>query len=239
MFKSIFILPFLFLSIYADNFDFKPFKTELVKAENAYGYVLDSPEIKLYSSGVVVHNFGTSQIILATVNVVAKENGLAKLQFAVFDMLEQSALPLLKAVPEPKDEVILNFLYDRALIIAPNEESYHLVENQFPNIYFTHIDVFGAQLIRASKAAPTKSDFKTFCANNASGVLVFALKDKAVFVDCQDFKILYSSPLKTSNTQTELPFYSRIKGYRNEFFDFKSPKVKDYYQYYNSLLGLK
>lgn len=239
MFKFVFILPFLFLSIYADDFNLKPFKTELVKVEDIYGYVLDSPKIKLYSSGVVVHNFGTSQSILAKVSVIAKENGLAKLQFGVFDMLEQSALPLPNAVPQPKDEVILNFLYDRALIIAPNEEDYRLIENQFPNIYFTHIDVFGAQLIRTSKAAPTRSDFKTFCANNASGVLVFALKDKAVFVDCQDFKILYSSPLKTSNTQTELPFYSRIKGYRNEFFDFNSPKVKDYYQYYNSLLGLK
>ena len=99
------------LNLFAD-FDFKVVKTQLLKTEDLYAYVKDDPRIKLNSSGVVMHNFDKSKSIIARASVIAKENGMAKLEFSVFSSLEQEALPLPNILPEVGDEVILNFLYD-------------------------------------------------------------------------------------------------------------------------------
>ncbi|RQD69306.1 exporting protein [Campylobacter hepaticus] len=225
------------LSLFAFEFDLKPVKDKLLKVDDIYGYIKDSSNIKLYSSGIVVQHFKNSQSIIARVNVVAKENGLAKLQFGVFSDLQQEALPLPNVLPQIGDEVILNFLYDRGLIIAPNEQIYKQLVEKFPQIYFTHIDIFGAQLIKTATLSPKRSDFRRFCADNAVGILVIALENKAQFVDCQNFNKLYEVPIQKANS-VQIPFYSRIEGYKANFFDFSSQEIGNYYQYYNALINL-
>ena len=46
------------------------------------------------------------------------------MRFEVFDALEQKALPLPGILPKSGDELVLNYLYDRSLIVAPNKEIY-------------------------------------------------------------------------------------------------------------------
>ncbi|MBZ7968635.1 plasminogen-binding N-terminal domain-containing protein [Campylobacter molothri] len=223
------------LTLFAANFNLKPIKTELLKVDDIYGYIKDSPEIQINSSGVVLQQFKNSKSIIARVNVIAKENGLAKLEFSVFSDLKQKALPLPNVLPQIGDEVILNFLYDRGMIIAPDEKTYNDLASDFSQIYFTHIDIFGAQLIRSSTVAPKRSDFRKFCADNAVGILIFALEDKAKIIDCQNFNELYEIPIKKASS-VQIPFYSRVDGYRTNFFDFNAQKINDYYQYYNALI---
>ena len=237
MLKSFFVLFILNFSLFAASFDLKPVKTQLVSVDDIYGYVKDSPEIKLNSSGVVVQSFSTSKTIIARASVVAKENGLAKLEFSVFDTLEQNALPLPNILPQSGDEVILNFLYDRGLIVAPNEEIYNEVLDSLPQIYFTHIDIFGASLIRNSVISPKRSNFRKFCNENAVGVVVFALQEKARIVDCQDFNELFSFEISKAS-EVNVPFYSRINGYKSSFFDFNSQEIGNYYRYYETLIEL-
>lgn len=76
------------LSLFAVGFDLKPIKSELVKVDDIYGYIKDSDDIKLYSSGVVVQHFSNSQSIIARASVIDK-NGLAKLEFSVFQLLSK------------------------------------------------------------------------------------------------------------------------------------------------------
>lgn len=236
MFKCILFLLIITLNAFAD-FNFKTIKTKLLDVDDMYGYIEDNPQITLHSSGVVVQSFEHSKSIIARVSVVAKENNRAKLEFSTFADLEQDALPLPNVLPKQGDEVILNFLYDRALIIAPNEQSYEHIASSFKQMYFTHIDIFSAQLIRDSVLAPKRSDFRKFCADNAVGILAFALEGKALFVDCQNFNVLYETPIPQF-TGTALPFYSRIDGYKRNFFDFNSIEVGDYYKYYTMLITL-
>lgn len=232
------IMMLFFANLYAD-FNLNPVKTNLIKVDGSYGYVKDSSEISLYSSGIVMHNFADSKSIVARASVISKENGLAKLEFKVFDSLEQKALPLPNILPEVNDEVILNFLYNRALIIAPNESIYNEIEQSFPQIYFTHIDIFGAQLIRDSVGSPKRSDFRKFCSNNAVGILIFALDQKAVFVDCQDFNILAENSISKA-TKIQTPFYSRVGSYKNKFLGFltSDQDITNFYGYYKALLGI-
>ncbi|TKX31768.1 plasminogen-binding N-terminal domain-containing protein [Campylobacter estrildidarum] len=235
MLKIIVFFLALSISVFAVDFNLKPIKTELLRVDDIYGYIKDDPKIKVNSSGIVVQQFKTSKSIVARASVIAKENGFAKLEFSVFSDLEQKALPLPDVLPKGGDEVILNFLYDRGVVIAPDEKTYNELVLDFPQIYFTHIDVFGAQLIRTSTLAPKRSDFRKFCADNAVGILVFALEDKAKVVDCQNFKELFEIPIfKSSNIQ--IPFFSRIGGYRSNFFDLNSQEIGNYYRYYNALI---
>ncbi|EAH8148626.1 exporting protein [Campylobacter coli] len=237
MLKFLTFILSLSIGLFAADLNLKPVKTELLKVEDIYGYIKDSSDIKLNSSGVVIQRFQTSKSIIARASVIAKEKGLAKLKFSVFADLEQDALPLPNVVPQKGDEVVLNFLYDRGLVIAPDEQTYNKLVSSFPEIYFTHIDILGAQLIRSSSLAPKRSDFRKFCADNAVGILIFALEDKAKIVDCQDFSELYELAIaKPSSIQ--VPFYSRIGGYKSNFFDFNSQEVGNYYRYYDALINL-
>ncbi len=237
MLKFLTFILSLSIGLFAADLNLKPVKTELLKVEDIYGYVKDSSDIKLNSSGVVIQRFQTSKSIIARASVIAKEKGLAKLKFSVFADLEQDALPLPNVVPQKGDEVVLNFLYDRGLVIAPDEQTYNKLVSSFPEIYFTHIDILGAQLIRSSSLAPKRSDFRKFCADNAVGILIFALEDKAKMIDCQDFSELYELAIaKPSSIQ--VPFYSRIGGYKSNFFDFNSQEVGNYYRYYDALINL-
>ncbi|EAK0805985.1 exporting protein [Campylobacter coli] len=237
MLKFLTFILSLSIGLFAADLNSKPVKTELLKVEDIYGYIKDSSDIKLNSSGVVIQRFQTSKSIIARASVIAKEKGLAKLKFSVFADLEQDALPLPNVVPQKGDEVVLNFLYDRGLVIAPDEQTYNKLVSSFSEIYFTHIDILGAQLIRSSSLAPKRSDFRKFCADNAVGILIFALEDKAKIVDCQDFSELYELAIaKPSSIQ--VPFYSRIGGYKSNFFDFNSQEVGNYYRYYDALINL-
>ena len=237
MLKFLAFILTLSVSIFATSFDLKPLKTELLKVDDIYGYVKDSPEIKINSSGVVMQRFQTSKSIIARASVVSKENGLAKLEFSVFSALEQEALPLPNVLPQIGDEVVLNFLYDRGLIIAPDELTYNKLVKDFPQMYFTHIDIFGAQLIRTATLSPKRSDFRKFCADNAVGILIVALEDKAEIVDCQDFTKLDEISIDKAGS-VQVPFYSRISGYKSNFFDFNSQEVGNYYRYYDVLINL-
>lgn len=237
MFKTIVCFLALNLSLFAVGFDLKPVKSELIKVDDIYGYIKDNADIKLYSSGVVLQRFQNSQSIIARASVIAKKDGLAKLQFSVFSALKQDALPLPNVLPKAGDGVILNFLYDRGLVIAPDEQTYNQLVKEFPQIYFTHIDIFGAQLIRSATLSPKRSDFRRFCDDNAVGILVIALENQAEIVDCQNFNKLYEVPI-AKTTSIQIPFYSRIGGYKSNFFDFNSQKIGNYYKYYNSLINL-
>ncbi len=237
MLKFLTFILSLSIGLFAADLNLKPVKMELLKVEDIYGYIKDSSDIKLNSSGVVIQRFQTSKSIIARASVIAKEKGLAKLKFSVFADLEQDALPLPNVVPQKGDEVVLNFLYDRGLVIAPDEQTYNKLVSSFPEIYFTHIDILGAQLIRSSSLAPKRSDFRKFCADNAVGILIFALEDRVKMVDCQDFSELYELAIaKPSSIQ--VPFYSRIGGYKSNFFDFNSQEVGNYYRYYDALINL-
>lgn len=237
MLRFILVSLTLTLSLFAD-FSPKVFKTQLLSVDDTYGYVKDSPEIQLNSSGVVMHGFDDSRSIIARASVIAKENGVAKLEFKVFSSLEQAALPLPDILPQVGDEVILNFLYDRAVVVAPDRQSYEDIVDSYPQIYFVHIDILGAQLVRNGLLSPKRSDFRKFCANNAVGILIFVLEQKAKFVDCQDFTTLYEIPISRPSS-VKVPFYSRIEEYKGGLLDFDSQGVGNFYRYYETLIDLK
>nr|WP_187153084.1 plasminogen-binding N-terminal domain-containing protein [Campylobacter volucris] len=220
---------------YAKGFDL--IQTKLEKVEDIYGYIKDDPKILMHSSGIVVHNIENQKTIVARASVIGRENDFVKLQFKVFDMLVQDAMPLPNVLPEVGDKVVLNYLYDRALIIAPDKKVYDYIAQKFSDLYFLHPDLFGAHMIQEYRQTPRRSDFRSFCSKNAVGLLVVALEKKAELVDCQDFEKIQEIEIPQAQS-LQIPFYSRITGYKSDIFSLNDESIGNYYIYYEKLINL-
>lgn len=236
---------FVFLSIFfaftlecfGASFNMPTYQTSILSVKDGYAEIPNSPNIIVGSSGVVMHTFGNGESsIIARAVVTQKSSTIAKIRFEVFSMLEQSALPLPGVTPKSGDKVILNFLYQRSLIVAPNKEIYAEIVKSFPNITFVHPDIAAADLSYEYKPNPSRDDFRRICKNNAAGLIFIALDGKGVFADCGSFKILKEFP-SGKISYYELPFYTQIKNIKTAFWDFKNGQINDYNEHYKHLLG--
>lgn len=233
---SFYFLFFFLLNLYAIT----PVDTKIFKIENNEFYIQNNNiQTKIGASAVVIQNIAGVETAIARVSVNDMQDEFIKLKLEEYDIIKQEALPRPDTKIQVGDTVRLNFLYDRAMLIAPNEQSYNEVEAKFNQIYFLHPDILGAYMIREYKLSPKKEDFELMCSNNALGLIVFALEKSVVFVDCWSFSILYENEFNFSSTEVQTPFYSRIDGYQKVIFNFFESRVKDYYAYYKKLIGYK
>ncbi len=222
-----------------NSLGFVEYKTKLLEAKNNQGKVLDSESIVVGSSGIVIHHFDKDKSsIIARAVVTKKENGFAFVKFEKFKPINQSAFPTPNIKAQKNDEIRLNYLYNRALIVAPNEKVYKKVTSYFTEIQWIHPDLMAAYLATDYKPNPSKYNFDEMCQQNTAGVIFFILDKKSYFTDCKSLKILRSYD---SNPVTEyrLPFYNRIGDIDTVFWKISGEKIKDYNKFYSQLLGLK
>lgn len=231
-----FFLFFCLISVNLWAFDTKVITSRVAQLDKNFIFIKDEPNIVIGASAIVVKQIKNATSIISRASVVAKDGKFAKLELKPFTMLAQKALPELDVKVETGDEVLVNFLYDRALLIAPDEASYKQVVGDLSEIYFIHPDILGAYMVREYKLSPKRTDFSLFCSNNALGLVAFVLENKVAFVDCQDFTLLFEKPLNTQVAKPQLPFYSNIKSYKKNFFNFAEKRVADYYEYYTQII---
>lgn len=224
---------------FAAEFSMREYKTPLISVDEGVGTIIDSPSIVTGSSGVVMHRFDNIQSsIIARAVVTQKGGGFAKVRFEVFDALEQKALPLPGILPKSGDELVLNYLYDRSLIVAPNKEIYSEVVGAFKGVTFIHPDIVGSYLSYEYKPNPSRDDFRKMCNQSAAGLIFIAMNNEAVFADCQSFE-----PLKRFQSGAvkyyQLPFYTRVKDIDTVFWKWGSEQISDFDRHYKALLKEK
>ena len=224
---------------FAAEFSMREYKAPLISVDEGVGTIIDSPSIVTGSSGVVMHRFDNLQSsIIARAVVTQKGGGFAKVRFEVFDALEQKALPLPGILPKSGDELVLNYLYDRSLIVAPNKEIYSEVVGAFKGVTFIHPDIVGAYLSYEYKPNPSRDDFRKMCNQSAAGLIFIAMNNEAVFADCQSFE-----PLKRFQSGAvkyyQLPFYTRVKDIDTVFWKWGSEQISDFDRHYKALLKEK
>lgn len=224
---------------FAAEFSMREYKAPLISVDEGIGTIIDSPSIVTGSSGVVMHRFDNLQSsIIARAVVTQKGGGFAKVRFEVFDALEQKALPLPGILPKSGDELVLNYLYDRSLIVAPNKEIYSEVVGAFKGVTFIHPDIVGSYLSYEYKPNPSRDDFRKMCNQSAAGLIFIAMNNEAVFADCQSFE-----PLKRFQSGAvkyyQLPFYTRVKDIDTVFWKWGSEQISDFDRHYKALLKEK
>ncbi len=219
----------------------KPFieyKTQLLSVNGDIGQVPNSSKIVKGSSGVVIHRFDNkTATIIARVVVQDVKGANAILKFEVFDLLEQASFPLPGITPVKGDEVILNYLYDRALIVAPNETIFKEVTSFYNDISWIHPDIMAAYLSANYKPNPKRHDFDAICRKHSTGLIFFALDLRGFFADCQSLKVLkVIKSGKIANYQ--LPFYNRTGDIDTAFWKWDGASINNYNAHYARLLGL-
>jgi len=216
---------------------YNDYKSPILSIQGNRAIIKDSKDIVVGSSGIVMHKFSDdTTTIVARVDVINKSNGKAILNFKTYKALKQQALPLPGIAPAVGDKVILNYMYDRALIVAPNYKVYNEITRHFKNITWVHPDIMGAYLARQYRPNPDRKLFQTICRQNVASLIFFALNDESVFVDCNNFKIV--KKLKGERVRNaQLPFYTRVRGIDTSWLNFSSKKMSSYSNYYKSLIN--
>ncbi len=216
---------------------FEEYKTKILESNNQNVIIADSPAFVVGASGVVTHKFDekTSSII-AQVNVVSKSNDKAVLHVEKFSMLTQGAFPDTSLAPQVGDDVTMNYLYDRALIVVPNHETYTAVTKEYNTMTWIHPDIAAAHLTKIYRPNPDKAIFQTICHQNSASIIFFAIKNNGYFLDCNNFNTIKTIAIK-ENSETILPFYSRITNIDTSWFTWDSSKIADYDSYYGTFVG--
>jgi hypothetical protein len=240
MIKKTILIFTLFLTTLTAQANFLPYKTPILQVNKDIVTIADSSNFSVGSSGIIIHAFDDEhKTIIATVEVIQKGSGYAKLKYKNFKGLQQSALPEYNITPKKGDEVIINYLYDRAMAIVPNKDTLRYVTQKFNNIEWIHPDIFASKLAIEYTPVPEKKDFKHECREDNFALLFFAIEDKGYFVDCNSFKVLHQVNLSQTNREIKVPFYSRLKEIKGRMFGLMGGDgIKDYDRYYKKMLGL-
>jgi len=154
--KKIFLFTILLTSIFAD---IKANKESIIINSSQRTATIKDIDVPVGSSGIVIHYFDKEHSTVVARAELIKKN---KIAYRLFDTLKQENLPTPKILPKNGDKVILNYLYDRGLIIAPNYKTYKNIINNYNEIEWLHPDLFAAELSREKNPAPTKKILKIF-----------------------------------------------------------------------------
>jgi hypothetical protein len=240
MIKKTILIFTLFLTTLTAQTNFSAYKTTVSKVNKSTVTITDNDNFSIGSSGVIIHSFdSTHKTIIATVEVIEKKSGYAYLKYENFKGLKQSALPAYSITPQKGDEVILNFLYDRAMAIVPNKDTLRYITQKYSDIEWIHPDIFASKLAIDYTPVPEKEDFKQECRQDNFTLLFFAIKCKGYFVDCNSFKVLQQINLPQTKEKIKVPFYSRIKEIKGRMFGLMGGDgINDYNRYYKKMLGL-
>ncbi|MDD2383496.1 MAG: plasminogen-binding N-terminal domain-containing protein [Sulfurospirillaceae bacterium] len=217
---------------------FEEYKTTIIESNNQDVIIADSSAFVVGASGIVTHKFDekTSSII-AQVNVISKNNGKAVLRVEKFKMLTQGAFPDTSLKPQVGDEVTMNYLYNRALIVTPNYEMYTAITKEYNTLTWIHPDIIAGYLTKLYRPNPDKEIFQKACYQNSASIIFFAIKNNGYFVDCNNFNTIKSIAITENNVTQQVPFYSRITNIESTWFSWDSATVVDYNNYYEYLLG--
>jgi hypothetical protein len=222
---------------------FEEYSTTLRTINKNRATIDDSPLIAVGSSGIIMRRFGNSQeTIIARATVLAKDGISALIELKPYDALAQNTFPKLAIIPKSGDEIRLNYLYDRSLIVTPTYEKYKTITDLFTKIGWVHPDIPAAYLAKKYIPNPSAKDFNELCSINLTGLVMFNIEEKSYFVDCTSFKIIKTFSMKnqTEEKQVVTPFYSRISNnIQTSPIVIGNKNIKDYNSYYKKLLGLK
>ena len=236
--KLVLALSFLVLCTFAQAQTlFKEYKTKVLETSDTQVVIADSPEIVIGASGVIKHSFDAkTTMIIARGDVVQKDGTKAVLKLAKFEMLSQGAFPEAGVKPIVGDEVIMNYLYDRALIVVPNANVFRDITKEYSDITWIHPDLVAAYLSKLYRPNPDQSIFRQACYQNTASLIFFGIKDQGYFVDCHNFNTIKTVKISNSG-ETQLPFYARVKDIETSWFSWSSSKISDYDSYYKTLIG--
>ena len=164
--------------------------------------------------GFIVRHFTKEHSIIvadAHVSHYDPDTQIATLALSEYEGLKQNSLPNGDWKVQVGDEAILAFGYSRALLLAPDENTYHIITKNIRGVEWVHPDSFATYLSYHAHPTPFKDDISGYCTLAEIGLL-YTYVDGALFtLDCQTLSMIQLTPVKIEQKEIKLPFYSRVE----------------------------
>lgn len=191
--------------------------------------------LKIGESGIITRTINNNEFIIANVIVKHIQDDIATLEVSQFDTMREKYMPQPLGTPQEKDKVIFRILYNRAILIAPNQTTYQSIAESRGNIDFIHPDIFATYLAKNNINMPLEKDFKGFCDTFDVGLIIIATDNESYTLDCQSFAKLKQEILNIKDNSQNLPFFTRLSSESlDRLFDIQ--KMQDYFGYYKNLI---
>lgn len=192
-------------------------------------------------SGFIIRKFdATHSTIIANARVEQANpaNNHAILKISAYDGLRQNTLPSGNWTPKVSDIAVLAYDYERALLIAPNEEAYDAITKSIPGVEWVHPDNYATYLSYEGHPTPLIEDFKDYCTANSVGLLYIQSAQNLFTLDCKTFTLLQSAPSLISSDKGQTPFFTRIPTIRAAWWGKGSSRLDSYEPYYLDVIAL-
>lgn len=209
------ILLFIFLCVVSGNeLQFNKLEITILPQDSE---ILKIPalDLKLGNSGIITREIENNLYIIGTASISDINNGVASLSVLEFSALDEEYLPKPLGSPKVGDKIIFRALYNRALILAPNQNSYQNIQgfalNSNPKLDIIHPDIFISFLAKNDVDMPEERDFMGFCNQFNIGLVFIANNSGFNVLDCQSLKVLGNISLKSNMQENnKLPFWNRL-----------------------------
>ncbi len=211
---------------------------QIPKQDDSSVLKIPAMDLKIGENGIISRVVNNNEFIIANAEVSAIEGGVAIIKTSDFTQMREKYLPKPYAKVAEGDKITFRILYDRALLIAPNQQSYQEIAEKFKQIDFVHSDIFATFLSKEGENMPRVADFAAFCTQYDVGLVFIAGKNRVEILNCQSFKVLDSADFAPKDLSANLPFFTRIgKESIDELFNAK--KFSEYYAYFENLVASK
>lgn len=192
-------------------------------------------------SGFIIRQFDAAHstiIANAHVKKTNAANGRAILELSQYDGLRQNSLPSGNWIPKISDIAVLASDYERALLIAPNEDAYDAITKSISGIEWIHPDNYASYLSYEGHPTPLVEDFKRYCTANSVGLLYIQSAQTLFTLDCKSFTLLQSTSSLQASEKGQTPFYTRIPTIRAAWWGEGSSRLESYEPYYLDVIAL-
>jgi hypothetical protein len=229
----------------SSNFTIRPLGVKIENIQDNKS-TINIGNLVVGSSGIVVHVYDNDKrLIVSNAKVIESNENNSVVEFFDFNDLKQDAIPTSNRKVQINDILVLNYMYQSSLVIAPTQDTFKIVRSNFKYNNFLHSDLFAAQLKFDSQPFPSKKDIQNFAIKQNIGT-IFIVADKKVHVlDSKTFEKLADFTIPYKNEDFSMPFYSRVEKIDTDLFtlNFSIPfigesKPKTYEAYYKKILGL-
>lgn len=192
-------------------------------------------------SGFIVRKFDADHstiIANARVEKTNAANGRAILKISEYTGLHQNALPSGNWKPKPSDTAVLAYDYERALLIAPNDDTYNAITKSIAGLEWVHPDNYATFLSFEGHQTPLVDDFQSYCTANSIGLLYIQSANQLFTLDCKSFTLLQTTQFDKVSEKAQTPFFTRISKIRGAWWGKGSSSLSSYEPYYLEIIAL-
>lgn len=183
--------------------------------------------LRVGQSAVIQHNYENKKsLLVANAYVVSSNNSTSTLKLMPFLDLKQNAIPTSNRKAVNGDIVIVNYLYDASLIIAPSQDAFSATRAKYRDNNFLHSDLFGTKLKTEGEPLPSKEVIQDYAISQNIGTIFFIIDSSVYIVDTKTFAILEKDTISYNFVEDKkMPFYTRVerieKNVFKSFLDYK------------------